>query len=219
MALPVANAQVIVFNDLYEERTTANDDGTFMVSSFEGTMTIAAGQWGYIHSFIIQDIEEDQPAVNLLLDKGYRDDFVFDFGWTVTNSSNTSNTQGWQRGNPKYAIYNEEITNPNGDLEQDFGSECFVTGLAGNLGANLSDTSTLISPLFDLSEYVDPFINYYTWFYDFGVQPADDQLQILIGNGNQEVLVESIDMSQSGWRERSEIRVLDFISSLPMVCI
>jgi choice-of-anchor B domain-containing protein len=210
--LPVAKAQVIVFNDLYEERTTANDDGTFMVSSFEGTMTIAAGQWGYIHSFIIQEIEEDHPAVNLLLDKGYRDDFVFDYGWTVTNSANTSNTQGWQRGNPKYAIYNEEITNPNGDLEQDFGSECFVTGLDGNLGANLSDTSTLISPLFDLSEYVDPYINYYTWFYDFGVQPPDDQLQILIGNGDREVLVQSINMSQSGWRQRSEIRLIDYLT-------
>ncbi|MBK8505420.1 MAG: choice-of-anchor B family protein [Saprospiraceae bacterium] len=210
--LPVAKAQVIVFNDLYEERTTANENGMFTISSFEGSVTIAAGHWGYIHSFILQDLEEDKNDVTLELDKGYRDDFVFDFGWTVANSSGTATIQGWQKGNPKYAIYNEEITNPNGDLEQDFGNECFVTGLAGNLGANLSDTSTLISPLFDISEYTDPVINYNTWFYDFGVQPADDQLQILIGDGNQEVLVESINMSQSGWRDRSEIRVLDFIT-------
>ena len=210
--LPIQNAQVIVFNDLYEERTTTNTEGAFSITTFEGTMTIGAGKWGYQHAFIINDIQSDQPAITLTLDTGYRDDFMFDYGWEVTNGPRTATAQGWQKGNPRYAIYNEELSNPNGDLKHDFGKECYVTGLAGTLGANLADTSILISPLFDITTFNDPFINYFIWFYDVGVSPGDDELQIFLGDGTQEVLIENISTSMSGWRERSEIRIRDFIT-------
>jgi hypothetical protein len=37
-------------------------------------------------------------------------------------------------------------------------------------------------------------------------------LQIFIGDGTQEVLIENISTSMSGWRDRSEIRIMDFIT-------
>jgi len=209
---PIADAQIVVYSDTYEERKESNSEGKFEIDSYEGNVIIAAGKWGHVHQFIELKLNKDQTAINLILDRGYRDDFVFDYGWSVTNSLNTHESQGWKRGTPKYAIYNEELTNPNGDLENDLGNECFVTGLAGNLGANLADSSILVSPNFDISDYSDPFINYFTWFYDFGVLPSDDSLKIYLGNGETEVLIENISNSLSGWRSQSQIRVLDFLN-------
>lgn len=209
--LPVNGAEVIIFDDQYEERTVSGPDGSFQLTSYEGKLILAAGSWGYVHSFEEVDLSGNRSGLLLALTKGYRDDFIFDYGWTVRNSVNNPTSQGWQRGNPRYAVYNAELTNPNGDLLNDLGKECYVTGLAGNLGANLADTSTLTSPLFDLTNYTDPYLNYFTWFYDFGVFDSDDSLRIYIGNGESEVLVESFDNSMSGWRTQSQIRILDHI--------
>jgi choice-of-anchor B domain-containing protein len=209
---PLENAQIIIFNDHYEEQAVTNSEGVFTLATFEGQQTIAAGKWGYLHDFQISDIQGDRSEVTLTLTRGYRDDFVFDYGWQASRSANTPASQAWEKGNPRYAIYNEELTSPNGDLKDDLGKECFATGLAGSLASNLSDTSILISPFFDLTIFQDPYINYVTWFYNAGVFPADDQLQIFLGDGNEEVLIEQITHSMSGWRERSVIRVLDFMT-------
>lgn len=209
--LPIPAAQVVAYNQIYEFRNLTDTEGRFQMQVPEGDYIIAAGNWGHIHNFETVTLDSDLSEVRIELDSGYRDDFIFDYGWSVQNSRNTSPAQGWQRGNPRYAIYNFELTNPNGDLEGDLGSACFVTGLAGNLGANLSDTSVLTSPLFDISSYNDPYLNYFTWFYDFGVLPSDDDLKIYLGNGEQEVLIETISSSSSGWRTQSQIRVLDFL--------
>ncbi|MCB0689804.1 MAG: choice-of-anchor B family protein [Saprospiraceae bacterium] len=209
---PIADAQIIIFNDDYEVRTQTDESGKFQVNSFEGDFTLAAGHWGFIHSFEALHIESDQTDRILSLAPGYRDDFIFNYGWTVSNSSHTAASQGWQWGTPQYAIYNNELTNPNGDLPGDLGKNCFVTGLAGNLGANLSDTSILTSPLFDVSDYSDPYLNYFVWFYDYGVLTSDDSLRIYLGNGEQEVLVEGIGSSFSGWRDQTHVRILDFLN-------
>ncbi|MCB0668481.1 MAG: choice-of-anchor B family protein [Saprospiraceae bacterium] len=209
---PLSGAQVILYNDAYETKAITDADGLFQMQVLEGAYILAAGSWGYIHDFEEVDLAADATNLQLQLAPGYRDDFIFDFGWTVDNSVNTSSAQGWERGNPRYAIYNEELTNPNGDLPGDLGNSCFVTGLAGTLGANLADTSVLTSPLFDLSLYGDPYINYFTWFYDYGVLDSDDDLKIYLGNGQDEVLIETLENSASGWREQSQIRILDFLN-------
>ena len=208
---PMQGAEVIAYNDTYEARTMSNAQGRFMLSVFEGTYTLAAGKWSFEHDFVLAEFSEDKSEIKLSLKPGYRDDFVFDYGWQVMNSTGTSTNQGWQRGIPKYSIYNSEFANPNGDVEGDFGRECFVTGLVGRLGGNLSDTSVLLSPIFDLSSYADPYINYATWFYDMGQSASDDNLMIYLGDGDKEILIEELNDSRSGWRKKSEIRVTDFI--------
>jgi len=43
---------------------------------------------------------------------------------------------------------------------------------------------TLISPVFDLTSYNTPFLNYERWFFNFyGYQPFNDTLRIAISNG------------------------------------
>ena len=196
---PLAMSQVVIFNDLYRETTETDGNGNFNLSSFEGNFSIVAGKWGYIHNFLIEDLQQDLGDIELALSPGYRDDFLFDYGWTVSSSVSTPERQQWQRGVPAYYIYDAEFANPDGDIEHDLGSQCFVTGLEGSSSGNLSDTSTLTSPIFDLADYNDPFLYYYTWFYDDGVNEADDVLEVWMSNGAQQVLIETINESGSVW--------------------
>ena len=208
---PLAAAQVIVFNDRYESLAVTDASGNFSVDSYEGQFVIAAGLWGYEHETVVTEITDHIAAIELRLEPGYRDDFVFDLGWTVTSSINTQARQSWQRGNPAYYIYDGMRANPDADIPEDLGNSCYVTGLEGSSAGNLSDTSILTSPIFDLSSYVDPYLYYFTWFYDNGVNPADDQLEVWLSNGLQEVRIEVVAESGSTWRPRSEIRIKDWI--------
>ncbi|NND04994.1 MAG: choice-of-anchor B family protein [Saprospiraceae bacterium] len=208
---PIANAPILVQNGIYREDALSAEDGTFTVAVFEGQSIVAAGKWGYVHGFADIDLDQSISDVVIRLSNGYRDDFMFDYGWQVDNGSQGSLFQGWDRGEPGYAIYDAAFANPNGDIENDFGNLCYATGLAGNLSANISDSSILSSPIFDLSGYTDPFLHYFVWFYANGVNPPDDKLDIYLSNGNEEVLIESISDSRSEWRERSSIRIADFL--------
>lgn len=208
---PVSMASVKVVHSQQEVTFDTDDTGTFRVEILEGDLSIAAGKWGYKHDFEVLTLSHDKDDLELVLQRGYRDDFHFDLGWTVSNSFMVRFGQGWERGIPQYAIYNAEFTNPNGDIPGDLGAECYITGLAGNLGSNLTDTSTITSPPMDLSTYQDPFVNYTLWFYNDGVVEGDDQLQIFVGNGREEVEIERLSTSASVWRERSSFRIRDFI--------
>ncbi|MDH3243257.1 MAG: choice-of-anchor B family protein [Saprospiraceae bacterium] len=209
---PISLAQVAVLNDTYDERLGTGQDGRFSITSYEGEFVIAAGKWGYEHSTIIAEIDQDIADLELRLPVGYRDDFVFNYGWSVASIGEAAIPQRqWDRGQPQGYFYEGQLANPDGDIEGDFGRSCFVTGLSGSAFGNLGDTSMLYSPDFDLTGYIDPFINYHLWFFADGVNPPDDVLDVYLDNGTEEVLIARLDMSSSVWRDRSEIRVLDFL--------
>ncbi len=208
--MPIPGASVIVQNDLYTEENKTAEDGTFSLTTYEGNMYVAAGKWGYIHEAEIIDLTE-ATDLEIRLEPGYRDDFIFDYNWEVSGTRPTSST-AWDRGEPSPSLYNGEFANPGSDIDDDLGRACYVTGLAFGLAGNLGDTSILSSPIFDGTRYSDPFLYYYLWFYDNGVNPSDDSLLVYVGNGQEEVLVEALTESRTGWRERSEIRLADFIA-------
>ncbi len=209
---PVSFAEVSIFNDIYHDRRKADAEGHFEILTFEGDRVIAAGKWGYLHNFSIETVVGDLNEIEIRLSRGYRDDFIFDLGWTVSSSITTPERQRWQRGTPAYYVYDAEFANPDADISDDLGSSCYVTGLEGSPAGNLSDTSILTSPVFNLTDYSEPYLYYFTWFYDKGVNPPDDQLEIWLDNGTERVMVEKITESGSTWRPRSEIRVADYLT-------
>ncbi len=209
---PIDEAPVILQNGIYRNDISTSSAGTFMLRVYEGAAILAAGKWGYLHEFVEVDLQKNESDLEIRLKRGYRDDFVFEYGWQVQNSQKNLAQRGWQRGTPGYAMYKGEPANPDRDVDGDFGDDCYVTGLDNNLWSNVADTSVLQSPTFDLLNYEDPFLYYYLWYYVNGVNPPDDVLEVFIGNGEEEVLVERLDDYQSGWRDRSSIRILDFLT-------
>jgi len=73
----------------------------------------------------------------------------------------------------------------------------------------------LTSPLFDVSDMVDPYVNYDRWFFNAGGNSAaNDRLLISLSNGLTTVVVETVTATTPGmgtWRS-SSIRIADFLT-------
>jgi len=130
------------------------------------------------------------------------DDFEEDGGWFVRNNDNDDGA--WERGVPAG-------DGERGDPTEDFDGSgaCFLTGnAAGNSDVDGGPTF-LVSPLFDLSDSVDPYISYARWFHSQDGEP--DQLIVELSDiaGGEYVVVEAVDHTE-GWVEQ-RIRVKDYV--------
>lgn len=195
---PVPNPIISITNEHQDIEIQGNEDGTFEVTAYEGITTILAGAWGYKYYYAELFSVESQDFT-IFLDKGYEDDFVFDYGWTVTGDALVGR---WERAVPQGA----PSINPPTDVLTDFGNEAYVTGpLAGNnSGAFDVDegTTILTSPLFDLSDYTLPELSYYRWYHNSGGNtPINDTLKVYLSNGSEEILLEEVwgVTNQNGW--------------------
>jgi hypothetical protein len=173
---------------------------------------ITVGKWGYFTKCYDQIIDDNTITLTIEMDKGYQDEFTFDFGWIV---SGTATTGVWERGDPFGSDINSA---PSIDADYDCGINAYVTGNDPVIHPDLDDvdngTTLLISPTMDLTTYTDPYLNYARWFFcKFGATP-DDTLKISVSNGFTSVVVDQIgpDETQfSQWIPKS-IRLLDHLT-------
>ena len=178
---------------------------------YSDTFYVAAGKWGRITECTTVSFSPTMNELTFVLDKGYRDDFSFDFGWSTTSSAESGN---WERGIP----FLEELiglnTTPFGDSPFDCGDFCFITGNSdGNHVTN--GEVTLISPVFDLSSISDPYVNFDYWFFNYyGYTPYNDTLRIAISNGTSLVEIEKKGHSPSLYGEWTRVskRIADYVS-------
>ena len=210
--LPVPNATVGVISPDISYNITADIDGNFAVPGvLAGQYDIVAGAWGFLYGvFLDQDLAGSQQ-VTLALEKGYQDDFVFDYGWA---GSGTSTTGKWERGEP-IGVDVGILLSPETDVPNDLGDLCFVTGNAnGNPDEDdvESGTSILLSPAMDLSSYLNPHISAQFWCASFNIQQQSlDSIKFYIGNGTEEKLVKATRGNLPGWQPLS-FDVTDFVA-------
>lgn len=210
----LANSEVVFFNEEFTLRTTSDENGNFSIAEVpQGSYTVGAGKWGYIHD-VQEDFEVTQSGqLTLELSRGYMDDFLFDFGWSTSGNASTGQ---WEWGVPIGTQFGGQTSNPGADLNSDFGDLCYVTGNGGG-GAGDDDvddgTVILTSPVFDLSEMNEPQISYSVWFFNSGGNgsPPNDELEVTLSNGTETVTLETVDNSFSFWRPVSEFTVSEFI--------
>ncbi len=131
-----------------------------------GKYTLDFGVWG--HAYICTDsIDYDcqTTSKSIVLQEAYQDNFELDFGWS--KSANSQN-ELWVRGVPVGSIHNGNQSNPASD-HTDCGNMAYYTGsIASTHLGDVDGKSSLISPAMDLSSYIDPYINFYAWFYNGG---------------------------------------------------
>jgi choice-of-anchor B domain-containing protein len=215
--IPISNAQVLIENNQTSYTATTDNNGNFTVSGFyEGAYNITVGKWGYRTSCTNNVYLNGQSPYTVYLDKGYYDDFALDFNWTVSGNASTGI---WERDAPLGTITtNNEQSNPNVDATGDCSNKAYITGNAGG-GVGDDDVdggiTILKSPVFDLTSYQEPIINYYRWFFNGGgFGTPNDSLNIYIDNGSQKVLVKSItvnDNNLSTW-VKEYFKVSDYIT-------
>ncbi|MCC6384602.1 MAG: choice-of-anchor B family protein [Bacteroidia bacterium] len=205
---PIPNAHVSISNAQYQYNGVADANGNFIFSNFiAASYDITAGQWGWRTNCDNQNLTGNQP-VTITLDKGYYDDFVFEFGWSVSGSSSNS----WERGIPVGTSLQGTPANPGSDVSSDCGDIAFVTDNDGG-GAWDSDVDNgntiLMSPVFDALTYTNPVVKYYRWFTNIGNNgggPPDDTMTVKLTNGISTVTLETILNNTPGnstWMARS----------------
>lgn len=182
-----------------------------------GTYELIGGKWGYLNTCLSgQTINSSNKTINLTItDEGYQDNFALDLGWTVTGNASTGT---WERGVPNGTLNNTDKANPDVDQSLDCGNSAYITG---NSGVSAGDDdidggfTKLTSPNMDISNYIDPYVNFSTWFYNGGGSGTpDDYLTVEISDGGltQIILTKDVNSTLSQWEDHS-IRVLDYVQN------
>ncbi len=216
--LGAANADVLFQNGLYSETITTDAAGNFSLEMFTGDYTFYAGKWGLVTNGIPVTVT-DGGFYTITLQRGYYDDFLFNNDWTSTDLADSG---GWEKGDPNgTSLAGGELSNPEDDVDSDFGSEAYVTGNDPDESASTDDVDNgavfLISPIMDLSTYVDPQLNYNRWFYNGGGGgSANDTLKVFISNGAIEVQVDFIRSAPAALLSQWNEKTIDINSFLPV---
>ncbi len=202
---PIANSVVrYADRDLILE-TTTNNEGFYSINGYPGDFKIHIGAWGYKTVELVESIGQDFSN-NIELDPGYKDDFILELGWQVTNENVTSGA--WVRAIPNATFNNGVPSNPGSDITNDIGEFCFVTGNAspssGVGDQDLDDGTTILtSPSIDLSNFSNPILKNYIWFYASERSDRDqlrnDTLFVQLVQNNQILDLDTIIEDTDGW--------------------
>lgn len=211
------NVQVLVDNTNNTFNYVSDGSGDFTSCTVvSGTYQVAAAEWGYFMHCSSDSIYSGNHNLNIQLSPGYEDDFTFDLGWTVAGSASTG---AWERGEPIGTTLNTaNDANPDVDASDDCTDQCYVTGNSGG-SASQDDvdngTTTLTSPVFNLTAYNDPWIHYSRWFFNGGGSGTpNDSLVIRLTDGTTTKTLEKVVYNTPGnssWVARS-FRVSDYFA-------
>lgn len=206
---PIANAQVRIVGNSYDNTVQTNGAGNFSITNFiEGNYDVYVGKWAYKQLCASnQNLSAaNNPHIYQLFD-GYADDFTLDLGWTVSGNPSTGD---WEKGVPVGTTFNSNDANPGADSQSDCMDEAYITGNAGGAAGNDDidgGQTVLTSQVMDLSTYGDPYIHFDRWFFnDGGSGTPNDSLVIELSNGstsvNLDVAVQNT-ANNSSWVSKS----------------
>ena len=151
------------------------------------------------------------------------EDFDFTIGfWQTGDVSDNATTGLWAIGTPLGSFVNPP--DPNTMVQPDHqhtpnGSNCAFTGNATSSSSGIGENdidgghTTLYSPTYDVTNYVNPAFSYWRWFTNnTGAEPNADWWQVSItGDGVNWESIENNLTSDTRWR-RFAFRVKDYIS-------
>lgn len=210
---PIPGAKVVLTNPVLDYEVIADASGAFSLPAvIESNYKVYAGSWGHDNVEMDLDVSGGPQAMTIELEKGYFDDFVIGYDWTIQS---TASTGIWERAIPDGTTYNNGPSNPDQDAAGDIGDLAYVTGNAGGTAAN-DDVdggyTRLTSPVMDLSTYNQPILKFNYWFFnDGGNSIPNDELTISVSNGTQTVEIESINSNNTSWSQL-EFNLADFIT-------
>ena len=188
---PISNAQILLSVPLIDHLGNTNGIGQEdFVLFYQESYFITVGKWGYFTKCFDQVLNQNTGQITVVLEKGYQDEFTFDFGWTT---SGTAVTGSWERGKPNGSSSGSA---PSIDSDLDCGVNCFVTGndMAQHPDSDDVDGgfTLLTSPTMDLTTYSDPHLFYRRWFYCEHGAPPNDTLKVAVSNGFTTVVLDEI---------------------------
>ncbi|MBL4651198.1 MAG: choice-of-anchor B family protein, partial [Aureispira sp.] len=203
----IANSIVKIIGKTIDTTYTGVTDanGHFQQALLDADYELWIGHWGH-------QTQKDSFSINsntsttILLNKGYKDEFALDLGWSISGSV----TRGdWIR----LELYDiPGLFFPFLDADaNDLGDKCMTTGIypLDSLPTGIvwidSGATTMTSPLMDLSTATDPYLNFKYYFYSLA--PASGALEVYISNGIDTVQAMSFSNAPNGanWNPSPDI--------------
>ncbi|WP_070136928.1 choice-of-anchor B family protein [Crocinitomix algicola] len=184
--MPVAGANVR-FEHTYINATGITDESgeVSIPLYYQDNYQVFSGKWGFTTScFVDTMITDETTELILYIEEGIYDDFTFDYGWSTGGSA----ARGfWEREKP-VGVDNGDgmLQNPAADMLSDCGNMAFMTG-NGTTVTNVEEVNDgevfLLSPIFDLTGYENPHINYAAWFFCMHGATPNDTMEVYVLNG------------------------------------
>jgi hypothetical protein len=159
----------------------------------------------------------------------HEEDFDFNVGfWQTGDPSDNATTGMWEIGSP-IASYDDPMNFSGivqtGSQHTPGGFSCAFTQNASSVLLGIGDSdvdgghTTLYSPYFDLTNYVNPAFSYYRWYTNSppgGANPGADWWQVLISNNPTSLnptwhYVENNKTGEINWRKFA-FRIKDYVS-------
>lgn len=183
---PIEGANVVAHHTYLSHNGTTDINGEVVLDLYyEDNYELIAGGWGYdTDCFNDTLLNSSSAGITMYIDQAIYDDFSFDLGWTVFGDA----LKGmWVRDVPVAVDIGGVIENPYTDGLFDCGREAYLTGngsTAGNDQEVDGGFTTLISPVFDMTGFTNPHVNFEAFFYNMhGPFYPDDTLVISLFNG------------------------------------
>lgn len=183
---PVENAQVVAHHTYISHSGVTDVNGQIDIDLYyQDNYELLASKWGYDTDCLNDTLlNASTGSITLYINQGIYDDFSFDFGWTVFGDAQKGM---WEREVPVGVEVGGVVENPFTDGLYDCGREAYITGngsTAGNDQEVENGQTTLVSPLFDLTGYTDPHVNFEAFYYNMhGPFYPDDTLFVSLFNG------------------------------------
>ncbi len=209
---PIEGATVRLSSEAGSFNATTDEFGSFLVQDIpQSEYTVTVSAWGYLPFEVSALFSPGGSNFAVELERGYYDDFASNLGWS--SFSATSGFGGdWERTSPTGMIRNGVYATPDGDLPNDNGTQCYVTGRDDTpvLQDEVSNGfNVLASPIIDLSGFEYPMLSFHTWFYT-DAAAGESAINIYLTNGDTQVTLATITESTSQW-ERMEFAVAEYI--------
>ena len=210
--LPNVNLEIESQFNKFSGKT--NNDGqliTTFLTQGDPVYEVIAGDWGFISEKVELIWESGNQEYEIILEEGYSDDFIFDFGWTESGNAEAGK---WIRSIP------EEIFTPNADVADDLGKHAFITGAGtGTESEDVDNGNTILtSPIFDLTNYTDLKLYYSFWFTNDSGNPQktpNDYLITRLHNGDETIIIDTISVEQEEFLDKwvnREIIIEDYFT-------
>jgi choice-of-anchor B domain-containing protein len=213
----IANAQIRLTSSMYDYTVSADANGNFSTVIFpDNDYEIIAGNWGNHARLFNVDASDSStvPTIILPLLKGYKDEFVLDYGWIESGNATTGK---WERGIPEnVSSWQGTVLPDEGDIGGDIGDYCLITGNNGNGQHGVDDIdngyTTIMSPAMDLTTYGDPYLNFH-YFMNVNWPPStQDSFVVFMTNGTTVATLMYTTTPNYEWSANQRIRIKDYLT-------
>ncbi len=208
---PVPEVQLKVEGTPLVSFTDMAGDYSFPVLLADTSYTLSALKFGFQTDsleVLISPMQETIQDITLIRDLA--DDADTDFQWSMSSPGDNATVGLWERADPHLVTFPVfgPVVQPGTDHTVD-GEFAFVTGATSSPSDNPDGRTTLTSPEFDVTDFADPVVNYFRWFYTNA--PGEDFLQVELSSDGGETwtTLENISDVESEWKLKF-FRISDF---------